>query len=294
VRLDLLLISRQPGLSRRKAREVIEKGQVDVDGHCVLEPGASVPASAHVEFHPNRRARSRARLSLTALYEDDTLLVVDKPAGLLSVPSVPGADQDSVLARVKSYMARRRPRGGYVGVVHRLDRDTSGALALALTQQARVALRTLFREHRIERRYLTLVAGVPRQDAGEVRLPIRDAYRSGRRGVARGEEPAKPALTRYRVLERFRAAALLEVELETGRQHQIRIHLAELRLPVVGDSVYGGDMRPPTASPRQLLHASRLGFAHPISGEAVRVESPLPDDFAHVLRRLRAQERSGG
>jgi 23S rRNA pseudouridine1911/1915/1917 synthase len=290
VRLDLLLIRRHPELSRRKARDVVEKGQVDVDGRTVCAAGADVDAGARVSWEPNRKARPRVRPPLPLLYADDALLIVDKPAGLLAVPSAAGAREDTVAARIGDYVSRLRPRLPYVGVVHRLDRDTSGALALALEPRTRDALRALFRAHLVERRYLALVAGAPAQAQGTIEVPIRDAYIAGRRGVARREEPQKPARTRYSVRERFRAASLLEIELDTGRQHQIRIHLAHVGAPVLGDLVYG---RPCAgiAAPRHMLHAEVLGFTHPVSGAALRVTSPLPADFTRVLDELRREAR---
>jgi 23S rRNA pseudouridine1911/1915/1917 synthase len=214
------------------------------------------------------------------------------------VPTAPDArDEDTALARVQEYIARRRPRRPYVGVVHRLDRDTSGALAFALSPPARAALRDLFRAHRMERRYAALVEGVPSADEGQVDAPIYDVYEAGRRRLARPGEPAHEARTRWRIVERFRAGALLEVELETGRQHQIRLHLATLGLPIVGDHVYGHaprwwpqrgrSARRTIVAPRQMLHARHLAFVHPITGGRVEAESPLPADFREALAALR-------
>jgi 23S rRNA pseudouridine1911/1915/1917 synthase len=290
VRLDLALVRRHPGLSRRKAQDVIAKGQVTVDGALTREPGLAVHPGSVLVWDPNRRALPRARLRLRLLYEDDHVLVVDKPAGLLAVPTAPGAtDEDTALSRVRDYVRRLRPRQTYVGLVHRIDRDTSGALVFALSPEARSGLIDAFRDHRIERRYVALVAGAPRAEAGSVDAPLREAYVSGRRGVARRGEPARPALTRWRVRERFPRASLLEVELETGRQHQVRIHLAHVGLPVLGDEVYGGKAPSPVRVPRQMLHARTLAFAHPITGEPVRADSPLPEDFARVVEALRRQ-----
>jgi 23S rRNA pseudouridine1911/1915/1917 synthase len=301
MRLDLALIRLHPGLSRRKAREVIEKGQVNVDGTTVLDPGRAVTAEAAPVWDPNKKALPRARISLPILHQDESVLIVDKPAGLLAVPSSPeAADEDTALARVQVYVRHLTPRRPYVGVVHRIDRDTSGALAFALSPAARPALRALFREHRIERRYVALVQGEPREDRGVVDLAIHDAYEGGRRRVARPGEASLPALTRWTVRERFAGAALLDVELQTGRQHQIRIHLAHVGIPVLGDPVYGRDRRasrPPVAAPRQMLHAGLLAFAHPLTGLAVRAESPLPPDFRKVLaalRRASGRLRDGG
>jgi 23S rRNA pseudouridine1911/1915/1917 synthase len=290
VRLDLALIRVHPELSRRRAREVIEKGQVDVGGRTVREPGAEVAEAAAIRFDPNRKARRRVRSSLPLLHEDEWLVIVDKPAGLLSVPTAAGGErEDTALARVLDYARHRHPRRPYAAAVHRLDRDTSGALAFALQPEARAALRDLFRAHRIERRYVALVEGAPRQEAGEVDAALFEAYEGGRRRVARRGEPAREARTRWSVRERFAGAALLDVELGTGRQHQIRVHLAHIGLPVLGDPVYRGPRagRPPVTAPRQMLHGRHLAFRHPFTGERVSVESPLPDDVERAIAALR-------
>ncbi len=289
MRLDLWLVGHHAGLSRRKAQAAIEKGQVTVDGVMVRQAGHAVADAAVVAWNPHQRALPRARLSLAVLHEDAEVLVVDKPAGLLSVASAPDArGEDTVLARVREYVRRLRPRRPYVHPVHRLDRDTSGAMALALSPDARAGLQALFRAHRIRRRYLALVEGQPRVERGEVDLPIADTYEGGRRRVARGDEDASPALTRWRVRERLKGATLLEVELETGRQHQIRLHLSHIGLPVVGDLVYGRQRAPAVGADRQMLHAELLEFIHPTSGQRVRAVSPLPDDFRRLLAKLRA------
>jgi 23S rRNA pseudouridine1911/1915/1917 synthase len=287
MRLDLALIRLHPGLSRRRARAAIEKGQVTVDGTRVREAGHDVDDAAEVVWDPNRPALPRARCSLPILHEDEHVIVVDKPAGLLTVPTGPGREEDTVLARVREYVTHLRPRGGFAERVHRLDRETSGAIAFALSREARAGLIRLFRAHRIERRYLVIVEGSPRVEHGVVDAPLRDAWVSGRRAVARGDEAQKPARTRWRVRERFSGATLLEVELDTGRQHQIRVHLAHVRLPILGDRVYGTAAAGPVAPRRPMLHAWRLGFVHPVSGERVSVESPVPGDVARGLARLR-------
>ena len=291
-RLDLALVRLHPELSRRKAREVIEKGQVSVGGQTLLAAGAPVAPDAEIRWDPNRKARSRVRLSLPLLYADERILIVDKPAGLLSVPRHEGSHEDSVLERVREYVRRVRPRRPYVGAVHRLDRETSGALAVALDPAARAAMRALFRDHRIERTYVALAVGTPRADQGVVDEPIRDAYRGGRRGVARPGEKAREAVTRWRVRERLGAVSRLEVDLATGRQHQIRAHLAHVGLPILGDGVYGRGTPAGIPASRQMLHAARLGFVHPLTQARVAVESPLPDDFRRLLARLRRQAGS--
>jgi 23S rRNA pseudouridine1911/1915/1917 synthase len=296
-RLDLALIALHPDLSRRQAREAIEKGQVDVDGATVCEAGHGVGAGQTIAWQRSRPARPHARLSLSRLYEDDHLLVIDKPAGLLSVPTPEAPEgEDTALARVAEYVRHLRPRAPYVERVHRLDRETSGALAFALTPEARHGLIALFREHRLARVYLALVRGEPSAASGRIDAPIRDAYLGGRRGVARPGEPAAPARSHWRVRERLGLATLLEVTIETGRQHQVRAHLAHVGLPVLGDRLYGGSGAPGPgrlAARRLMLHAWRLTLSHPVTGARVAVESPLPEDFVRLLERLRGRRPSG-
>jgi len=292
MRLDLLLVRHHPSMSRRKARDVIEKGQVSVDGRLVREAGRDVAEDADVVFDPNRTALPRARCSLPVLHEDGHVIVVDKPAGLLTVPSAPGLhDEDTVLGRVQEYARRLKPRGGWAERVHRLDRDTSGALAFALSREARAGLIDTFRHHRIERGYLAIVEGEPRAESGTIDAPLREEWVSGRRAVARPGEEQRPARTHWRVRERLPGAALLEVRLETGRQHQIRVHLAHAGLPILGDPVYGRPARSRPLARRPMLHAFRLAFAHPVTGERVSAESPPPPDFLRVLDALRRRAR---
>jgi 23S rRNA pseudouridine1911/1915/1917 synthase len=287
VRLDLLLIRRHPELSRRKARDVIEKGQVSVAGERVREPGRDVDEAAAVSFDPNRKALPRARSTLRVLFQDEHVLVLDKPAGLLSVPTGPGLDEDTALARAKDYARRLDPRAGYAERVHRLDRDTTGALAFALSREARAGLIEAFRGHRIERRYLALVAGQPEAEQGTIDAPLREEWLSGRRGVARPGEAARAARTHWRVRERLPGAALLEVRLETGRQHQVRVHLSHAGVPILGDPVYGPSAGVVPVVRRPMLHAVHLSFAHPITGARVEATSPLPPDFESTLKALR-------
>lgn len=289
MRLDLALIRRHPGLSRRKARQAIEKGHVLLDGEPEWHAGKLVSLESELVWDPSRPAARRARISLPRLYEGGEILVVDKPAGLLAVPT-PGASasQDSALARVKEYVRHLRPRFPYVGVVHRIDRGTSGALAFALSPRGREALRALFREHHLERRYLALVYGQPRQRHGKVEAAIHAGYRQGRRRLAREGEASHDATTHFRVVEQLGSAAVVELTLETGRQHQVRLHLAHLGHPVLGDRVYGPSKgQPGLPLPRPLLHARLLRFVDPLTGTRVSAESPLPADFRHVLSHLR-------
>ncbi len=290
-RLDKRLRADHAALSWARVRAAIERGQVTVNGAIERDPAAEVLSTASVVLDVNRPAQRPARSRFTRLYEDDDILVIDKPAGLLTIPTDrdDDADEDTVLSRVREYMARRRGEGGYVGTLHRLDRNTSGALALALSRDAHEAGRALFGQHAFERQYQALVEGVPAPDAGTIDLPIADAYSAGRRRLAVGTEPSMPAVTHYVVRHAYgTAAALVELTLDTGRQHQIRLHMAHLGHTVLGDRVYGSP-RAAEAAPRQMLHAWTLRFPHPLTGVPISVSAPLPDDFARMRERLRAR-----
>jgi 23S rRNA pseudouridine1911/1915/1917 synthase len=271
-------------------RAAIEKGQVTVNGAVERDPGALVSAAATVVFDVNRRAERPARSRFTRLYEDEHVLVLDKPAGLLTIPpDDEAAEVDTVLARVREYMERRRGPGGYVGTLHRLDRDTSGALAMALTREAHEAGRALFGRHAFTRQYQALVEGVPDPPEGTIALPIAEDYDHGRRHIAEPGEASLPAVTHYVVRHPYgTTAALVELTLDTGRQHQIRLHLSHLGHAVLGDRVYGTP-RAAAAAPRQMLHAWTLAFPHPITGTRIAVTAPLPDDVARMRARLRAR-----
>lgn len=284
-RLDVRVV-RDFGLSRRKARETIVAGQVDVDGTRIRDAGHRVSPAQNVKYQSNRRREAAIRFSLPMAYQDEHLVVVDKPPGLLSVPTEGRANDDCVLNRLRTDLVRVRGPRAYVGALHRLDRGTSGLVAVALSRECHAAGRAAFRDHAFLRRYLALVEGVPKDANGTIDLPIADEYAGGKRHIARDEdEPSRHAVTHYRIKERFPRNALLEVELDTGRQHQIRLHLRTLGHPIVGDGVYGSQERPSWSRP--LLHASKLAFPHPMTGEPVACESDPPRDFADILGRLR-------
>jgi 23S rRNA pseudouridine1911/1915/1917 synthase len=221
------------------------------------------------------------QLDLRIAYEDEHLLVVDKPAGLVVHP---GAGHPS--GTLVQGLLDHRPSGGdpnRPGIVHRLDRDTSGLLVVSRTQEAYDGLQALVRRRALEREYLALVRGRPRSRGGRVEAPIgRDRRDPTRMSIDTGSP--KAAVTHFEVLELLPAHALLSVRLETGRTHQIRVHLAAIGLPVAGDRTYG------TQEPgleRQFLHAARLAFPHPVDGRRIEVESPLPDDLVAALAKAR-------
>jgi 23S rRNA pseudouridine1911/1915/1917 synthase len=217
---------------------------------------------------------------LRIAYEDEHLLVVDKPAGLVVHPAAGHASGTLVQA-----LAGRTAGGDpeRPGIVHRLDRDTSGLLVVARTREAYEGLRTLVRRRAIEREYLALVRGRPRSRTGRIEAPIGRDRRDPTRRSLESDAP-KEAITHFELIELLPAHALLRVRLETGRTHQIRVHLAAIGLPVAGDRVYGA---PEPGLGRQYLHAARLAFVHPVTGAPVAVTSPLPDDLEVALERAR-------
>lgn len=292
MRLDQRLRELRPDLSWTKIRNAILRGQVRVDDVTERDAAAEVTARSAVSFDLARKALPHARLDLVRLYEDDEILVIDKPPGLLSVPTDPEAKatEDTVIRRAKEYASHLQGRASYAGMLHRLDRDTSGALAIALTRDAHRRGRALFGAHRFERWYLALVHGVPARDEGTITAAISNTYVSGRRHVVRDPDEGRHAVTHYRVRDAYRDAALLELELETGRQHQIRLHLQQLGHPLVGERVYDeGETR--IRAGRQMLHAWRLRFPHPTRDLTVAAEAPMPRDMTKLCRTYATQPR---
>ena len=291
MRLDLV-VSRRFGLSRRAARDAVRAGRIDVAGEATDEPGADVPEDVALRYDANRPERRRVRSRVTVLTEDPLFLIVDKPAGLLSVQT-PLRESDTLFSRVLSYLQHRYRGRAWAGVVHRLDKDTSGALVFARTREALHSFQEQFRAHRIEREYVALVEGDVAGGGVFDAALVRDRG-DRRRGVARPGEPGLHAVTHYRPLERFGIATLVSVRLETGRTHQIRVHFSAAGRPLIGDAVYRRRTGPPqsVAAPRQMLHARTLGFAHPETGKLVRAESPIPADFQAVLDGLRRRPKA--
>jgi 23S rRNA pseudouridine1911/1915/1917 synthase len=291
LRLDKRLKERRQDLSWRQIREAIEKGQVTVDGRVEKDPGLDVRTGVEIDLDLNRPAQSRARASFDILHEDDHVIVLNKPAGLLSIPSNPeaGSSEDTVLRRVREYVAFKRGHKSYVGMLHRLDRDTSGSLAVALSKDAHAAGRELFKEHRFERHYLALVQGIPDPPSGTIKARISSGYRDGRRKLVDDYQAGLDAATDYQVRERLNGAALLELRLHTGRQHQIRLHLEKLGHPLVGERVYAGHQATGPSghhAHRNMLHAWRLAFPHPLTAAQISVEAPMPKDFAKLMKQL--------
>jgi 23S rRNA pseudouridine1911/1915/1917 synthase len=289
IRLDKL-VAEQFGLSRRAAQDAVRNGRIDVAGDRCDEPGREIEPGTTVEFFPNRPKARTVASRLRVLHEDRHVLIVDKPAGLLTLPTH-ARERETLLDRAGRYLSIRH--GGqrpFVGVVHRLDKNTSGALALARSPEAVRAFLALFTAHDIERQYLAVVEGIVSRAEGTIDLALIADRGDLRRGVARTPGEGRPAITHYRVIERFgTVATLLACWLETGRTHQIRIHLAEIGHPVVGDPVYRPRNQPRTKArfARQALHAQTLGFVHPLTRQHVYVEAPPPPDLDGLINDLR-------
>jgi 23S rRNA pseudouridine1911/1915/1917 synthase len=269
--------------SRAEAERLLAAGAVRVDGRprpksFRLEGGEEV----EVAFPQRAAAALQAEaMELPIAYEDEHLLVVDKPAGVVVHPA-PGHAAGTLVHGLLEHGVEGGEEADRPGIVHRLDRDTSGLLVVARSEQAHERLKRQVAERELERTYLALVRGRPRSRRGRIDAPIGRDRRDPLRHSLDTESP-REAVTHFTVERLFDHHALLRVRLETGRTHQIRVHLAAIELPVSGDGVYGV---PEPGLPRQFLHATELAFPHPFTGERVAVVSPLPDDLASFLRRL--------
>jgi 23S rRNA pseudouridine1911/1915/1917 synthase len=291
IRLDKL-VAQKFELSRRSAQEAVRNGKVDLNGLRCDEPGLLVDEGAELSLNLHRpKVRRIASARVEVLFEDDHVLIVNKPPGILTLPTA-NHESGTLSERVEQYLRLRHGPRLQVGIIHRLDKETSGAIVFAKHAKALGEFQELFRVHNIERQYLAVVEGVPLLEAATVERPLVIGGDNQRHRVARPGENGVSAVTHFRVIERFgRVASLLACWLETGRTHQIRLHLADMGLPVVGDSRY----RPPSMPlgkarfKRQALHAQTLGFTQPITGQVVRVEAPLPPDLASFVDDLRTR-----
>ncbi len=284
------------------ARKAIDRGKVTVDGVVWTDGTRNVPPNATIAIRLNapRIDRRAVREPLPVVFADAQLVVVDKPAGISTVP-FDDPDEDTVESRLRALLTDRfGARGGRanLGVVHRIDKETSGLVVFTRTWAAKQALAGQFRAHSIERCYVALVHGEPRQTTYESHL-VEDRG-DGLRGSTehqrrRGHTPRGPqqhAVTHVEVIERFGGVCLVACRLETGRTHQIRIHLAEAGHPLLGERVYIRDYaRPLAPAPRLMLHARTLGLVHPTTGETLRWDSEPPEDLSERLDALRRGER---
>jgi 23S rRNA pseudouridine1911/1915/1917 synthase len=297
-RLDRFLTRQMPAHSRAYLQQLIEQGQITVDGQAT-KSGYRLRLGDRVAVNlpaPRPSGVLPEPICLDVLYEDAHLLVVNKPAGMVVHPS-PGNASETLVNALLAHCPRLSGVGGVErpGIVHRLDKDTSGAIVAAKDDVTHRGLAGQFADRRVDKLYLAVVAGDVREAAGVVdaaigRLPVcRQKMSTHTRG-------GREAVTEYRVLERFGHHTLVELRPRTGRTHQIRVHMAALGHPLLGDPTYGHTRKALTRAPlvrqlswfrRQALHASELAFTHPVTGEPVECRAPLPDDLARLLAILR-------
>jgi 23S rRNA pseudouridine1911/1915/1917 synthase len=311
-RLDRVLARLQADLSRSRLQALIRDGQVAVDDTPVLDPNRKVAGGVRITLTvppPVPAEPAGEAIDLTVVYEDDDVIVIDKPPGLVVHPAA-GHDSGTLVNALIAHCGESLSGIGGVkrpGIVHRLDKDTSGLLVVAKNDLAHQALAAQFADHGrtgpLERAYLAILWGVPERRRGTVEAALARSTHNREKIVVVGEDRGRYAITHYEVLEGLPPAnpiaSLVRCELETGRTHQIRVHMAHLGHPLLGDATYGSGFKTKAnrlsepqkealnALKRQALHAAILGFEHPRSGEFMRFESPLPVGMAALLQALR-------
>lgn len=296
-RLDQFLRGKFPAVSRGAIQRLIEEGHIRVDGRQV-KPTHAPHAGERVEVHWPEARPAEAQpeeIPLEVLYEDKALLVVNKPAGLVVHPAAGHEEHTLVNALLHHCAGQLSGIGGVArpGIVHRLDKETSGCLVVAKNDETHLALSAQFSGREVKKIYHAVVCGEMRRDEGEIRAAIA-RHPTHRKRMAVTDGTGRESWTSYRVLERFCAATLAEAELHTGRTHQIRVHFQHLGYPLAGDETYGSRQNLKLkeavgfAAPRVMLHAFQLAFTHPLSGKRVHFEAPRPVDFEEFLTALRS------
>lgn len=289
-RLDKFLSAMLPDQSRSYLQKIIKDGNVLVNGEPKkssyrLEDGDEVTADLPELKSPDIEPEN---IPLDILYEDDSILMVNKPKGMVVHPSAghyTGTLVNAVLWHCQGQLSGingvSRP-----GIVHRIDKDTTGVLVVCKNDATHNAVAAQLKEHSITRKYRAIVHGVIKEDEGTVDAPI-GRHPTERKKMASGVKNGKRAVTHYRVLERFQGYTYVECQLETGRTHQIRVHMASIHHPLLGDTVYG-PAKDSHHLEGQTLHAMVLGLIHPVTGEYLEVEAPLPEYFENLLKKFRA------
>jgi 23S rRNA pseudouridine1911/1915/1917 synthase len=293
-RLDAFLASRVEGVSRTTLKRSVEDGDVLVEGRAA-KPSYKVRAGERVEVElpaPPTTELAPEDIPLDIVHEDEDVIVVNKPAGMVVHPAA-GIQRGTLANALAFHFRQLSEHAGALrpGIVHRLDRDTSGLLVVAKTTRAHEHLAEQFRARTVFKSYVALVHGVTREERGRIEQPLaRDPRNRTRMAIVRG---GRGALSLWSVRRRYERFTLLDVQIKTGRTHQIRVHLASIKHPVVSDELYGGGRDKTVAEAkvrnaiaalgRQFLHAERLGFRHPRTGEEVSFAAPLPEELRHFL-----------
>src|SRR3982751_2920955 len=296
-RLDRALADAVPTLSRERLKALIRSGAVEAQGVAVRDPASKVRGDEALSVavpEPRPPHNAPQDIPLTILFEDDHLLVVDKPAGMVVHPAAGNFDGTLVNALLHHCGGSLSGIGGVArpGIVHRIDKDTSGLLIVAKTDVAHEGLARQFAAHSVDRRYLALVSGVPNASEGTVDAPLARSNTNRKKIAIVENGRGKRAVTRWKRLNILRDAALVECRLETGRTHQVRVHMASIGHPLLGDPVYGrsgkthGKILKDLHFHRQALHAAELGFVHPVTRIRLSFASPMPADMQELFKAL--------
>lgn len=302
-RLDIALAN-ATDISRARIQALIGDGHVEVDGKPATTPSTKIATGSRfrITVPPAREPQARAQdIPLSIIHEDEHLIIVDKPAGMVVHPAAGNADGTLVNALLHHCHGQLSGIGGVArpGIVHRIDKDTSGLLVAAKTTHAHEGLARQFAAHSVHRRYLAVCGGHPNPDEGTIagRIGRSDANRKKMAVLDKNSSRGKQAVTQYKALRRLNHASLIECRLETGRTHQVRVHCASIGHALLGDPVYGSTPRPlrPMLSQlgfaRQALHASELGFDHPITAQHIGFRTDLPVDMAELIDELACSDR---
>ena len=298
-RLDKALAAALPTMSRERLKTLVQGGRLSGVAGVIWDPATKVKGGEALTLvvpAPRPAGNEAQDIPLTIVFEDAHLLVVDKPAGLVVHPAAGNLDGTLVNALLHHCAGRLSGIGGVArpGIVHRIDKDTSGLLVVAKTDPAHEGLAAQFARHSVERRYTAIVAGVPVPPAGRIEGALARSTANRQKMAIVGAGRGKHAVTHYRTVQAFAGAAQVECRLETGRTHQIRVHMASIGHALLGDGVYG--RTPGRLAPllkglhflRQALHAATLGFQHPVTQEFLSFESPLPADMLALIDGLAA------
>ncbi|MEG3439143.1 RluA family pseudouridine synthase [Pannus brasiliensis CCIBt3594] len=298
-RIDAWIAEKIPELSRSRVQKLIEDGNIQLNGRICTDKkvkvadgdrlSVTIPDSQPLELVAEA-------IDLAILYEDDDLVIIDKPAGLVVHPA-PGHESGTLVNAILHHCPNIAGIGGVQrpGIVHRLDKDTTGALVIAKTDRAHQHLQAQLKAKTARREYLGIVHGAPKTESGTIDLPV-GRHRSDRQkmAVVPPEKGGRNAVTHWQVLERLGNYSLLQFRLETGRTHQIRVHSSQIGYPIVGDPVYSSGRSIGVNLPGQLLHARRLILEHPVTGESIEAIAPIPPIFSKVLDILRAKVGGAG
>ncbi len=290
IRIDKVISQLNPDISRATVQRLIDEGKVKVNGK-IVKPSYKSQSRDKIEIEidePKEVDLVAQDIPLDIVYEDKDILVINKQKGLVVHPGNGNPDGTLVNAILNYCKDSLSGIGGEIrpGIVHRIDKDTSGLLIVAKNDRSHINLSEQIKNHEVKKTYIALVRGNTKENQATIDMPIARSTKDRTKMAV--SKTGKNAVTHFKVLERFDGYTLLEVNIETGRTHQIRVHLAQIGYPIVGDSVYSNGKNP-FGVEGQMLHSFRLKFKHPISGKDMELEAPLPDYFIEVLNNIRPQ-----